>query len=288
MDFIHIWYMHPSLTLIIMGVFGLLVGSFLNVVIYRLPLILLENPQTETTKNPFSLWYPYSYCIHCRQTLTPWMNIPILSFLLLGGKCHYCKGRIHINYPLVELISFLSAITLTLSFGPCLKMLAALMFISFVTALTCIDLATKQLPDQMTLSLLWIGLWFNTQSLFVPLSDAVLGAIFGYLFFFLIAVVYKKIRKREGIGHGDFKLLASLGAWFGWQALALIVFLASFFGSIISLIYLLSTKQSFASKIPFGPFLMMASLIILLGEKFMYDCFAIYKIIFDKTSHLCW
>lgn len=280
MDISAFFYAHHILFLAVLAVVGLVVGSFLNVVIYRLPIILEQDIRTECAlyldqpppkSQHMTLWQPRSFCPACQKPIAVWMNIPVVSYLLLKGKCFYCKHPINIRYLIVELLSCLVAVTLGIYFGPTLKLVAALIFMWTMLVLLFFDLETKQLPTQIILALLWMGLFFNTYNLFVPLASAVFGAIFGYLFFFFIAWLYRAIRKKEGLGTGDFELLASLGAWFGWQSLPIIVFIASCVGSIFSIVYLLATKQAFNTRIPFGPFLILGGIIILFWGNFIYN-----------------
>lgn len=280
MELLSEFYTHPTLFLIGLGMLGLIIGSFLNVIIYRLPIMLEGTRQRECaaylaqdfqkTSN-ITFCKPRSFCPKCYKTLSVWMNIPILSYLFLRGKCFYCKKSINPRYPLIEIISCLITLSLGIYFGPTLKLIAGLFFVWSMIVLIFIDIDIKELPDEITITLLWLGLFFNIYHLFTSLADAVLGAIAGYLFFFFVAWLYQKIRKREGLGHGDFKLLASLGAWFGWQAIPMIIFIASFIGAIFSIIYIFATKQGYDTKIPFGPFLIMGGIVIMFWAKVIYN-----------------
>lgn len=224
---------------------GLSIGSFLNVVIVRLP-------------DEINLAIPRSRCPHCQTPIHAWDNIPILSFLLLRGRCRHCRTAISWRYPLVE---FSTALLTTLTFwhfGLQVQTLFAFFFIWFLIALFFIDLDTQLLPDQLTLPLLWLGLLANVQHLFIDLSSAVVGAIAGYLSLWTIAQLYLLLTKRPGMGHGDFKLLAALGAWLGWQVLPLIIFLSSLLGLVCGALILFIHKQDRHTPIAFGPYLALA------------------------------
>ncbi|MDX2346115.1 MAG: A24 family peptidase [Legionella sp.] len=264
-----------TIYLILLGVLSLLVGSFLNVVIYRLPRMLktewrtecealLNRPQSKSPKAPvFNLCLPRSSCLNCKKIIPFWHNIPILSFLLLKGRCCFCKTAISWQYPLIELICFTLSLAAGLYFGFNLSLIYALLFIWILICLAGIDLQHQLLPDALTLGLLWLGLLANTQHLFATLPDAVFGAIAGYLMLWLTMKLFYLCTKKIGMGHGDFKLLAAFGAWFGWALLPFILLAASITGAIAGLIYLKRTKQSKETPIPFGPFLCLAGLFTL-------------------------
>jgi leader peptidase (prepilin peptidase)/N-methyltransferase len=250
---------------IIVALLSLCVGSFLNVVIYRLPIMLERTWRGEDeSKERFDLMLPRSHCPTCNKLIPAWHNIPLLSYLILRGKCAYCKQPISIRYFLIELLTMLLGIILTLYFGPSWQLLAGLIFTWFIITLTFIDLDQQILPDNLTLSLLWIGLFCNLFTVFVPLSSAVIGAIAGYTSLWCFTYLYKLITGKMGMGHGDFKLFAAFGAWFGWQALPLIIVLAALLGSIIGIIWLLINKKSRNTPIAFGPFLALSGSLALL------------------------
>jgi leader peptidase (prepilin peptidase)/N-methyltransferase len=230
---------------------GACIGSFLNVVIYRLP-------------NEMSIITPRSHCPHCKKTLSAWHNIPIFSFLRLKGKCFYCKQKISPTYFLVELMTALLSVILAFHFGLDPKLIGALFLTWCLIPLVVIDFKHQILPDEITQPLIWIGLIVNMFSLFTSLESAVLGAIFGYMSLWLVMHLYKLITGKIGMGHGDFKLLAVLGAWFGWQALPTIILISSIAGIILGGGYLLIRKKGFAHPIPFGPFIACAGWIFLL------------------------
>jgi leader peptidase (prepilin peptidase)/N-methyltransferase len=247
---------------------GLCIGSFLNVVIYRLPVImerkwhaecceLLHQPNNVTDK--FNLATPASRCPKCGHQIKIWENIPVLSWLLLRGKCSNCKTPISLRYPLVELATGLLSLLVFLAFGPTAKMLSALILTWAVIALTMIDFDTQLLPDDITLPLVWAGLLVNMHGLWVPLNQAVLGAAFGYLSLWSIYWLFKLVTGKEGMGYGDFKLLAALGAWLGPTQLPLIILLSSCVGAVIGGIYAAIRKES--APFAFGPYLAIAGLI---------------------------
>jgi leader peptidase (prepilin peptidase)/N-methyltransferase len=251
---------------------GLLVGSFLNVVIYRLPKMLTlswqqqcaelrgESPPADTR---FNLITPRSACPHCQQPIAAWQNIPLLSYLLLAGKCAHCSTRIPLQYPLVELSSGLLCAFAAAHFGYTWAAVGAMLLIWFLLALTVIDLNTQLLPDDLTLPLLWAGLLFNLSGVFVPLQDAVLGAIGGYLVLWSVYWLFRLVTGKEGMGYGDFKLLAALGAWLGWQMLPLVILLSSLVGAAVGIALILLAGHNRQVPIPFGPYLAGGGLIAL-------------------------
>ncbi len=257
-------------------IFGLVVGSFLNVVIHRIPIMLerswyesakaflLEenaNNQIQASKYDkriFNLLYPNSYCPHCKQPVKAWQNIPLISYGLLLGKCQHCKTPISLRYPLIELIAALLCLAITLRFGLTLESALSLMFTWTLLCLSVIDYDHHLLPDQLTLPLLWVGLLASTQSLFTTPTDAILGASLGYLSLWSVYWIFKLITGKEGMGYGDFKLLAALGAWCGWQALPSIIVWSSLVGAIIGIGLVVLYKRDRNKPIPFGPYLAIA------------------------------
>lgn len=253
-------------------VLGLCIGSFLNVVIYRLPVMLnnawrqeacdiLELPSPDVA--PFNLSRPRSRCPSCGHAITAVENIPVLSWLFLRGRCRGCSTRISMRYPLVETATGLLSLLVFLLFGPTAKMLTALLLVWVLIALTMIDFDTQLLPDTLTLPLLWAGLLVNMHGLWVPLDQAVLGAALGYLSLWSVYWLFKLATGKEGMGYGDFKLLAALGAWLGPAQLPLIILLSSVVGAVIGGIYLAIRKES--APFAFGPYLAIAGFIALLG-----------------------
>lgn len=263
---------------------GLLVGSFLNVVIYRLPLQLQrgwqrdardflgleEPPETDTH---FNLVVPASRCPSCQTPIRPWQNIPVISYLLLRGRCGHCQARISPQYPVVEMASAVLSAVIVLNFGLSTASALLLIFTWSLLALTVIDFNTRLLPDAITLPLLWLGLLANTQAMFVPLGDAVIGAAAGYLLLWSVYWLFRILTGKEGMGHGDFKLLAALGAWLGWQMLPLIIILASLVGAVVGLIGILLLGRDRQLAIAFGPYLAAAGWIALLWGQ---DIVAVY------------
>lgn len=252
---------------------GLVVGSFLNVVVYRLPLMmqaqwrrecceLLEQPVTEA--EPLSLAAPNSHCPHCKAPVRPWQNIPVISYLLLRGRCAGCRTRISPRYPLVEAATGLVTLWLGLHYGPTWQLAGAILLTWALITLTLIDFDTQLLPDDITLPLLWLGLAFNLNGTFVPVADAVLGAIAGYGILWSVYWLFKLATGKEGMGYGDFKLLAALGAWLGWQALPLVVLLSSLVGAVVGILLIVLTRRGRDIPMPFGPYLAAAGWLALI------------------------
>jgi leader peptidase (prepilin peptidase)/N-methyltransferase len=253
---------------------GLVVGSFLNVVIYRLPLMmerrwrqdcceLLELEQ-EKQEAPLNLATPNSHCPTCKAAIKPWQNIPVLSYLLLRGKCANCAAPISARYPVLELITGLMTLALACKFDLSLALLGAGFLTWSLIALTMIDIDHQLLPDDITLPLLWLGLLFNIDATYVSLSNAVIGAMVGYLSLWSIYHVFKLLTGKEGMGYGDFKLLAALGAWLGWQMLPEIILMSSLVGAICGIALMVVKRRGREIPIPFGPYLAIAGMIALL------------------------
>ncbi len=239
------------------GIFSLLIGSFLNVVIHRGPAIwgLLEDPE----ESRGSLMLPRSYCPSCKQTLRIIDLIPVLSYLLLRGRCAFCKAPISMRYPIVELMGAVAGAAAYKLAGPTVDALFIALFFWSLIALAFIDFDIGYLPDAITLPLLWLGLIANLNGRFVPLQQAVIGAAAGYLIFRGLGALYQRIRQREGLGQGDTKLLAALGAWTGWPSLAPIVFIASIVALVtIAGATIAGRAVKADSEIPFGPYLAIA------------------------------
>ena len=285
MDLLSILQAYPVATVALVIVIGLLVGSFLNVVIYRLPvmmerewkseckLILDPDSPDEEPAEPFNLAFPNSHCPNCDAPIRAWQNIPVISYVLLRGQCANCKVSISARYPIIEAVTALMSAVIAWQLGASLEMLAALFFTWSLIALTMIDADHKLLPDQITLPLLWAGLLLNSFSLFVPLYDAVWGAIGGYLSLWSVYWLFKILTGKDGMGYGDFKLLAALGAWLGWQSLLVIILLSSLVGAIVGSIILLANKQGRNTAIPFGPYLAAAGWIAFLWGDQIIDAY---------------
>lgn len=277
---INYFQQHSILFLTLVGAFGLMVGSFLNVVIYRLPIMLerdwlqqsltLETPASINENHLFNLSLPRSHCPHCRHKLSVWENIPLLSFIILRGRCRVCQHNISWLYPTVELLTAVCSILVAIHFGVSILMLAGLIFVWLLISVTFIDLETLLVPDVLTLPFLWLGLLASLFNLFTNSRDAIIGAVAGYSVLWLINRTYQHITKNPGMGHGDFKLLAGLGAWLGWQLLPFILFIASALGSIVGIGLIICKNYSRRTMIPFGPFLALSGLLTLLwGEKLL-------------------
>lgn len=267
---------HPVALLVLAGVLGLIVGSFLNVVIVRIPVMLERRwreqcheflgPQTSeaTATGPeggaarFDLATPASHCPHCGHRITALENVPVLSFLWLRGKCSACGRPISWRYPLVELLTALLSVVVVWHFGFTVITAGALLLTWCLIALAVIDYDTQLLPDGLTLPLLWTGLLFNLVGERVPVHAAVIGAAAGYLALWTVYQVFRLLTGKEGMGYGDFKLLAALGAWLGWQSLPLVVLLASVFGALTGGAFILLFGRDRRLPIPFGPFLCAA------------------------------
>jgi leader peptidase (prepilin peptidase) / N-methyltransferase len=270
-------------------ILGLMVGSFLNVVIHRLPKMMelgwrqqcAELSQSDAQSDadhspspansedkpapraPYNLIVPRSACPHCNHAISAWENIPIVSYLLLRGKCKGCGAAISPRYPIVEGISGMLCAYAAWHFGFGLAAAGALLLIWALLALTAIDFDTQLLPDDITLPLLWAGLLFNLFGVFTNLPSAVLGAVIGYLALWIVYWLFKFATGKEGMGYGDFKLLAALGAWLGWQMLPLIILLSSLVGAVVGITLIVALKHGRNIPIPFGPYLAGGGLIAL-------------------------
>lgn len=237
---------------------GLIMGSFANVLIYRLPRMIAE-PRSDATHHPFNLCWPASHCQHCKTTLRFWQNIPLLSFLVLKGRCAHCKTRISIHYPLVEILCAGLWALCAWHWGGGWTALSWSVFATVLLALSVMDWQTQLLPDDLTQGLLWLGLMASTLGwIELPLQQAVWGAAVGYVSLWLVAYVFEKITQKQGMGAGDFKFLAALGAWLGPWALIPLVFLASTAGALTGLGLILARRMQRQDYLPFGPFLAVA------------------------------
>ena len=256
---------------------GLIIGSFLNVVIYRLPKIMEQQWQQQaheilantavidTNDNreksiTYTLSKPRSACPHCKRQIKCLENIPILSYIVLGGKCAGCKAKISLRYPLIELLTATLAGLIAAKFGYTGAAFGALLFMFALISLTFIDFDTQYLPDDITLPLLWIGLIFNLNHTFTDLSAAVIGAIVGYLVLWIVNALFKLYKGMDGMGYGDFKLLAAIGAWFGWQMLPVVILLSAGVGAIVGIGLMVFAKHGREVPIPFGPYLALGGI----------------------------
>ncbi|MDR1163985.1 MAG: A24 family peptidase, partial [Candidatus Accumulibacter sp.] len=257
----------PVVFPVVCGLVGLSFGSFLNVVIYRLPRIM-ENDwrdqcaelhgEPASAREAFSLAKPRSRCPACGHAITAAENIPVLSWLVLRGKCSACRAPISMRYPAVELLTGLLSVAAALHFGATWNAAGALVVIYSLIALAFIDFDTQYLPDSITLPLLWVGLSFNLFGVYATLASAVVGAMAGYLSLWSVYWLFKLCTGKEGMGYGDFKLLAALGAWFGWQVLPLIILLSSVVGAVVGIGLIFLAKRGRDIPIPFGPYLASA------------------------------
>lgn len=249
----------------LLALFSVVIGSFLNVVIHRLPIMIQEAHLGISPS--VNLFLPRSFCIHCKMLIHWWQNIPLLSYLALGGRCANCHSPIALRYPLVEAFSAVLALYSSWHFGFTSTLIFALLFIWLLIPLFLIDLNHQILPDSLSLSLLWLGLLANTHNLFTALPNAVISAVVAYLFLWILIQIFYLLTGKIGMGNGDFKLFSAFGAWFGMEQLPIILLCASFSGSIVGLLYLRHYKKSRDTPIPFGPFLCVAGLVSLFWGK---------------------
>ncbi len=266
-------------------VFGLLIGSFLNVVILRLPARLeydwrnqcnelLEIKTAEAQgKPPPDLMWSRSQCPKCDHFIKAHENIPLISYLFLRGRCSSCKTRISARYPIVEATTAILFLLLAIHFGPSLQTLAAIFLTAVLIALTGIDIDHQLLPDDLTLFLLWCGLFASLFGVFTDPVSSIIGALAGYLSLWLIYHLFRLLTGKEGMGYGDFKLLAALGAWLGWQMLPLVIFLSSLVGAAIGLIMIGLKRHKSSQPMPFGPFIALAGWIALLWGDWIIDSY---------------
>lgn len=254
----------PALFAGLVFVLGLLVGSFLNVVIHRLPKMMEAEWQAQCAElrgetvpeiPRYNLWTPRSACPHCGHAITALENIPVLSWLWLRGRCSGCGAPISVRYPLVELLTAALSAAVAWKWGASVETAGALLLVWTLVALAFIDLDTTLLPDSLTLPLVWLGLLFNLGGHFASLPDAVIGAIAGYLVLWSVYWLFKLVTGKEGMGFGDFKLLAALGAWLGWQLLPITILLSSVVGAAVGIAMILLIKHDRRVPIPFGPYL---------------------------------
>jgi leader peptidase (prepilin peptidase)/N-methyltransferase len=271
----------PTAFHIFVVIFSLIIGSFLNVVIYRLPKMMHNNWYLECREfladevnntpakqiPPLTLSKPDSTCPKCQHKIRFYENIPVISWLFLKGKCSQCQSSISIRYPLVETTTALLSLVIANQYGASVETLLLLILTWGLVCLTLIDFDHMLLPDQIVMPLLWLGLLVNVNSTFVPLNDAVIGAAVGYMSLFSVFWLFKLLTGKEGMGHGDFKLFALFGAWIGWQLLPILILMASVVGAIVGISLMLFKNHTREQAIPFGPYLAIAGWITLLwGE----------------------
>lgn len=265
---------------IIVFIVGLCIGSFINVIVYRVPKMLFFswfiqcydflNLQPKLKKNPsieLNLFFPGSHCPNCKHKVWFIDNIPVVSYIFLKGKCRHCKKTIDIKYPLTEIITAFFSLIVGWQFGINLNLIFGLLITWVLIIQSGIDLQEYLIPDEITLPALWFGLIINSFNIFVNLQEAVIGAVIGYLFFWLVYWVFKLITGKEGMGYGDFKLMAMLGAWFGYKMLPVIIFISTIMGSVVGGVLILLKKHNRDSVIPFGPYLSIAGWVAMLWGK---------------------
>lgn len=260
---------YPALFVTIIVLASLLVGSFLNVVIHRLPKMLERQWRAEVAEHTghkpapeprYNLAVPRSQCPSCGHRITALENIPVVSYIVLGGRCSACKARISLRYPIVEALTGALSGYVAWRYGFGWQTAAALFFVWAMIALAFIDLDTFYLPDDVTLPLIWSGLLINLGGLFVDLQSAVIGAVAGYLALWIVFWAYKLATGKEGMGYGDFKLLAGIGAWLGWKMLPVVILLSSFVGAIAGISLIVFARHGRNVPIPFGPYLVLGGL----------------------------
>ncbi|UJP05489.1 MAG: A24 family peptidase [Nitrosomonas sp.] len=266
-----------GLFVFVITMLGLMIGSFLNVVILRLPEMMKRSwlqqcaalrGEEQQPQQPFNLIVPRSTCTQCGHGITAWENVPIISYLLLRGRCSQCHTRISVQYPIVEAITALLSGFVAWQYGFGLTTVAILCFVWALIALAVIDLNTHLLPDDITLPLIWIGLLFNMRGGFTGIEAAVIGAAAGYISLWSIYWCFKLLTGKEGMGYGDFKLLSAIGAWLGWSMLPLVMLFSSLVGALVGIGLVIATKLDKNIPIPFGPYLVGGALIALFwGEK---------------------
>lgn len=275
MEVIALFKENTTFFLTVVGLFSLLVGSFLNAAIYRIPIMLQQGWReeclelfggddqeivTESSKK-FNLFVPRSQCPNCGHMITAIENIPVISYLFLRGKCSSCKTNISIQYPIIELLTALISVFVAYKVGFGWQTLAALLFTWVLITLSLIDAKTMLLPDNLTIPLMWLGIAVNYQHLFVDLKSSVLGAMIGYMSLWSLFHLFKLITGKEGMGYGDFKILAAIGAWGGWQILPFTVFASSLIGAVVGIGLMLIQGKKESQPIPFGPWLALAGFI---------------------------
>ncbi len=286
MSFIALLQETPNFLVIFIGIIGLMVGSFLNVVIYRLPKMMERSWQQQCselrdeeikTLPKFNLATPRSVCPHCNHKITVLENLPIISYLALWGRCSQCRNPISIRYPIVELFTALMSGFVAWHFGFTFITFAALVFVWALIALAVIDIDTQLLPDDITLPLVWIGLLVNMYGGFTDINSAVIGAVAGYLSLWSVYWGFKLITGKEGMGYGDFKLLAAIGAWLGWSILPLVILCSSLVGTVAGIGLMIAAKLKKSIPIPFGPYLVGGAFIALFwGQQINHAYFSLF------------
>lgn len=280
--------MNYYLVCIYIFIIGLCVGSFLNVVIHRLPIMLqrewekecvecLKLDKKQNDEQNFNLIIPRSFCPSCGKKIKWYQNVPLLSFFLLRGKCPNCQTKISLQYPFIELLTALLTLWCFTYWNLSAQFVLSSLLIWGLVSLAFIDLRTQFLPDVITIPLLWLGLWANTFDYFCTPKEAILGALIGYMSLWSVMKLFYLLTKKVGMGHGDFKLFALIGAWVGWQGLALTLFISSFLGALVGSIYLKVKDQSHQVPIPFGPYLCFAGFITFFWGKDVLNWYLSYS-----------
>ncbi|WP_298634481.1 A24 family peptidase [uncultured Umboniibacter sp.] len=267
---------NPGYLIAIATILGLVVGSFLNVVIHRLPKILqaqwaaeFSEEEAGSAGKQYNLAFPASHCPNCDAPIKPWQNLPLISWLMLKGRCASCRVNIHWRYPVVELATGILTGFAAWYMGAVAPVIYVIIAIWILIALIAIDIDCYLLPDTLTLPLLWAGLIANSLGWFTDLDSALWGAVAGYLSLWIIFWLFKLATGKEGMGYGDFKLLAALGAWMGWQALPMIILISSFVGALLGILAIVIYGRDKAKPIPFGPYLAIAGLLVFFFEDFI-------------------
>ncbi len=272
-----IYFFHSNIIFFyfVVGIVGLVVGSFLNVVIHRIPKMMERDWKQECRRildvknedepvEKYNLILPRSACPHCNHKISALENIPVISYLILGGKCSECNNQISIRYPAVEISTSILSLVIVATFGVTMQFILAIVLTWTLIAQTMIDYDCQLLPDDITMPILWLGIIANMFGTFTDIYSSLLGAIFGYLILWIVYMVFKIVTGKEGMGYGDFKLLAMLGAWLGWQMLPLIIILSSIAGALVGLGLIFFYNHSQSKPIPFGPYLAIAGWIALI------------------------
>jgi leader peptidase (prepilin peptidase)/N-methyltransferase len=291
MDLLHLLQTNSVFFLIVVGVVSLMIGSFLNVVIHRLPIMMErtwrqqceeflssednsdEKPPTTKPKEKYNLIMPGSKCPHCGHHIGPLENIPVISYLILKGKCSSCGQRISPRYPIIEVVTALLSVVVAWQFGFSWQTAGGLALTWALIALTMIDFDKQLLPDDITLPFVWIGLLLAMLGIFIDTHSSIIGAVAGYLSLWSFYWIFKLLTGKEGMGYGDFKLLAALGAWFGWQMLPVIILLSSFVGAAVGISLIIFLGRDKNVPIPFGPYIATAGWIAMLWGRDITDTY---------------
>ncbi len=274
----------PAIVLTLAGLLGLIAGSFLNVVVHRLPKMMerewrsqcaeiLDSEAKPEPQQAYNLVVPRSRCPECDHPITALENVPVLSYVALRGRCSDCGWRIPLRYPLIELLTGLLSVLVVWRFGVTIGAAGALLLTWALIALSAIDFDTQYLPDSITLPFLWLGLAFNVPGIYTTTQSSVIGAIAGYLALWSVYHLFRLVTGKEGMGYGDFKLLALFGAWLGWTAVPLIVLLSSFVGAVIGIALIGLRGHDKNIPIPFGPYLAIAGWIALMWGDQLLDAY---------------